>query len=169
MSINKGLHLVVKGRNEVSMRTNAVKGRWKGSIYVRCVCVCVCVCVYVRCVCVNQCVCVRTCVCVHEGCVCPRVHVCVSINVCVRGCVCVNKYIWCRTITQSLKFGFQCRYSFTVNILLFLSDSILPTYLQVILFQMHPSEHVTLTDGSRIEGKLSIPPDHLTFKYNTNQ
>ena len=51
------------------MRTNAVKGRWKGSIYVRGVCVCVCVCVCVREVCV--------CVCVCEVCV----------------CVCVNKYI----------------------------------------------------------------------------
>lgn len=38
MSINKGLHLVVKRRYEMLMkRTNAAKGnRWKGS---RCVCV----------------------------------------------------------------------------------------------------------------------------------
>ena len=65
MSINKGLHLVVKGRNEVSMRTNAVKSRWKGSIYVRSVCVCVCVCVCVRevCVCQSMCVCAHVCVC----------------------------------------------------------------------------------------------------------
>ena len=55
MSINKGLHLVVKGRYEMLVRTNAVKGeeverQRLREVYV-CVCVCVCLCV---CVCVCQ-------------------------------------------------------------------------------------------------------------------
>ena len=43
MSINKGLHLVVKGRYEMSMRTNAVKGEQMERQHLReCMCVCVC-------------------------------------------------------------------------------------------------------------------------------
>ena len=44
MSINKGLHLVVKGRYEMLMRTNAVKGEQMERQRGVCVCLCVCVC-----------------------------------------------------------------------------------------------------------------------------
>lgn len=43
MSINKGLHLVVKGRYEMLMRTNAVKGEQMERQRGVCVCLCVCV------------------------------------------------------------------------------------------------------------------------------
>ena len=48
MSINKGLHLVVKGRYEMLMRTNAVKGEEVETQHLREVYVYVCVCVSIN-------------------------------------------------------------------------------------------------------------------------